>query len=481
MEHPLFPYLEWELLREPITISTVEDSAELPEGPKNIVISRDEDYNLRATLFSKNSGVGGVLHRSPAVAGSFPETFNIEGSKPDRVHYTLESCLIGGGVHTIREDEEVSTISLEFNGLRMRYKNENEWSRLTEWYLNGPKDRVFHRVTDRKLSRNFSRTRLASIGNKIDSVEVSGEDLSVGVDFLRIQVSDFQFLVAKVPKGIGPDWSSNIGIEYQKAWGRIPDVHEREKIEELCSFVFGRQLLSVGYTFYDGNKNIKEGYVHNPWGNEAKYYCSEHDDSPIRISNSASGKAEDVIGHLLPTYYELREPLRLKEALWLYWISRRMPIGTNLPILAAALESVINGWFKYAKSKNQGVYMKKEEFEGLLNTEIGVLKRKLENIPDGDKIFAKILQAHSFGIAERYRFFFQEIGLSVDSGEWEAIGARHKLVHGHMIFDETDWKRVIQRVNTFETLLNKVLLKLLGYSGTFIDRSVVGWNDKQLG
>jgi len=481
MEHSVLPYLEWELLREPITLSKVEDRAELPEGPKKIVIDRDEDYNLRATLFSKNSAFGGDLHQSPAVAGSFPETFDTQGSHSDLVHYTLESCLIGDRVHTIREDEEVSTISLRFKGLRMRYKNENEWSHLAEWYLNGPKDFVFHRVTDRKLSRNFSRTRLASTDDKIDSMEVSREDSSVGVDFLRIQVSDFQFLVTKVPKGIGPSWSSNIGIEYRKAWGRIPDVHEREKIEELCSFVFGQQFLSVGYTIYDGNKNVIEGYVHNPWGNEARYYCSKHDDPPIRISNSARGKAEDIIGQLLPTYYELREPLGLKEALWHYWISRRMPIGTNLPILAAALESVMNGWFKYAKSKSKGVYMKKEEFESLLNMEIGVLKKRFENIPDGDKIFAKILQAYSYGITERYRVFFQEIGLSIDSDEWEAIKARHKFVHGQMIFDETDWKRVIQHVNTFETLLNRILLKLLGYSGTFIDRSAVGWNDKQLG
>ena len=66
------------------------------------------------------------------------------------------------------------------------------------------------------------------------------------------------------------------------------------------------------------------------------------------------------------------------------------------------------------------------------------------------------------------------------SHEWEAINERHKFVHGRIIFDETDWKRVIQHVNTFETLLHKILLKVLGYSGTFIDRSVLGWNDKQL-
>ena len=75
---------------------------------------------------------------------------------------------------------------------------------------------------------------------------------------------------------------------------------------------------------------------------------------------------------------------------------------------------------------------------------------------------------------------FEEINLPIDDHEWEAIEERHKFVHGRILFDKTDWERVVQHVNTFETLLHKILLKLLGYSGTFIDRSVPGWKDKQL-
>jgi len=481
MEKFVLPYLEWEVLREPITISKVDDRTELPKGQKKIMINRDEDYNIRATLYFKDPTFKRDLRQSSAVAGSFPETFDIQGSS-DFAYYTLESCLIGDTtIHLIQEGQEIlDRANLHFKRLKIRYKNEKEGTRLTEWYLNGPQDNVFCRVTNRKVLRSFLRERFASKEDKIDSIKISREAWSGGVDFLRIKACDFQFLVTKVPNGIGPSWSSNIGIEYRKTWGRIPDMYEREKIEELCSFIFGRQLLSVGYTVYDQNGNMVEGYAHNPWGNEARSYCSRHDKSPIRISNSARGKAEDVISQLLPTYYEMREPLCLKEALWHYWTSRNMPIGTNLPILAAAVESIMNGWYKYTASKSHGVYMKKEEFESLLKEEIEAIKRKFENIPDGDKIIANILKAYNFGITERYRVFFEEINLHIDDHEWEAIKERHKFVHGRIIFDETDWKRVIQHVNTFETLLHKILLKLLGYSGTFIDRSVPGWNDKQL-
>jgi len=124
--------------------------------------------------------------------------------------------------------------------------------------------------------------------------------------------------------------------------------------------------------------------------------------------------------------------------------------------------------------------MKKEEFETLLEKEIKAITRSLEGKPNGDKIIANILRAYDFGITERYRKFFEEIDLPIDDHEWEAIKERHKFVHGRIIFDDTDWKRVIQHVRTFETLLHKILLRLLGYSGTFIDRSILGWKDKQL-
>lgn len=473
-------YLEWEVLLEPVTISKVDDRPELPKGKKKIMISRDEDYNLRARLHFEDSTFEEDLHQSSNVAGSFTEGFDIQGSRSDIVHYDLESCTIGSIQQTLGDQKILGTADLHFRGLKTRYKNENEGTHLTEWYLNGPEDNIFCRVTKRKSSRRFYRIRLASKEDKIDSIEVSGGASRTGVDFLRIKVPGLQFLVTRVPNEIGPSWSSNIGIEYRKAWGRIPDMYEREKIEELCSFIFGRQLLSVGYTLYDQNENLVEGYAHDPWGKRARSYCLKPDAPPIRIGAFARSKAEEIISQLLPTYYERREPLCLKEALWHYWTSRDIPAGGNLPMLATALESIMNGWYKYIGSRSHGVYMKKEEFESLLKEEIETIQRKLQDKKDGDKIIANIVKAYNFGITERYRVFFDEINLPINDHEWEAIAERHKFVHGRIIFDETDWKQVIQLGNTFETLLHKILLKLLGYSGTYIDRSVLGWNDKQL-
>lgn len=487
----ILPYLEWELLDEPITIAQVEDRTELPTGKKKTIVNRDDEYNLLATLSFKNNPREATWRQSSKTVGGVSKGFDIHGSS-DFANYTIESCLIGHTtIHGILGEgqESLDTATLIFKGLKIRYKNEKEGTRFAQWYVNGPRDHVFSRGTERKLTRHFSRDHFLSKEKKIVSVERSLESNDLSTDFLWVKTGELQFLITKVPKGIGPEWSTNICIEYRKDWGGLPEVKDRARIEELCSFVFGRQLLPVGYTIYDDDENIVECYANDPWGRTARTFCSQPDYPPIRIDISASGKAENIICQLLPKYLELQGPLSLKEALWNMWISREMPIGSNLPILAAALESVLNGWFKYKTSQSKGVYLEKEVFVTLLKDEIENIRRKLEENFKGEgstedskaeKIINNILRAYQFGTMERYRIFFKEINLPIDSSEWEAIKARHKFVHGETQFDKADWISVLQKVNTFETLLNRVLLRLLGYSGDYIDRSRIPWSNKVL-
>lgn len=96
------------------------------------------------------------------------------------------------------------------------------------------------------------------------------------------------------------------------------------------------------------------------------------------------------------------------------------------------------------------------------------------------KIMDKIKRANEFGVMERYRIFFEEINLKLESHEWKAIKERHKFVHGHARFKDANWSKIMVYVYTYETLLNKVILKLLDYSGQYIDRSVQGWKNRNL-
>ncbi len=477
------PHLEWEVLNEPVSITTVNENKSLPKGQKKIVIDRDEDYNLRAVLHFKDPNFR-FARKPTEVPGSFIDTFEITGSDYINSHsYILESSHIGEVQRRMDnvENEFLGRAKLIFHELGMKTSNKNKVTHLTEWCLNGPRDHVFSRVTERKVSNIFTRTRLESIDKPFKSVEISRESSSGGVDFLMIKTGDLQFVIEKVPKKIGPNWSTNTGIEYRTIWGGIPDVAKREKLIEICSFVFGRQLLPIGHTLYDKDENVIEAYARNPWREAAKFYCSKPDIAPISIRLPQQGRAETIISQLLPKYLELCESLCLKEALMNYWVSREMPLGANLPILAAGVESIINGWFRYNKPKSKDVFLNKRNFKEILGEEFEHIKNRLLKVNNGDKIVEKILRVNEIsGTMERYRVFFEEIKLPINEKEWDAIKKRHIFAHGGVIFDKTDWREIAQRKHTFETLFTKIFLKSLEYSGTFIDRSTIGWPEMQL-
>jgi hypothetical protein len=477
------PYLEWELMDKTISITNVDDQENLPKGNKRIEIVRDEDYNLKAVLYFEERDF--FRHKREAEAGTVVSTFAISGSDFEKIHhYTLESCYIDGWKTQTdyTTGKTLATANIGLQGLRTK-TIDREPARLCEWCLNGPYDHIFSRVTDRKLLSTHIRNRLKKGEGELDSAEIPGESSSRGVDFLVVKTGSLQFMVGKVPTGFGPSWSSNVGIEYKKAWGPIPDESLREKIADVCSFVFGRQLLNIGYTLYDKENYVIETYAHSPIGNEAKSNCGKPDNPPIAIrSIPPNHRTEEVIAQLLPEYIQHREDFRLKEALWNLWISDQMPVGPNIPVLASALESIIKGWFASASSKSQGCFMSQSEFEELLKPEFSGIKNKL-NSKLGEKEVSKIINtvihSNSFGPTERYRAFFKEIKLNLTKLEDEAIRERHKFTHGDAIFDNENWALIAHRKAAFETLLNKVILRVLSYSEDFIDRSDSPWVTKQ--
>jgi hypothetical protein len=458
---------------------------ELPEGKKKIVINRDNHYKLQALLFLKSDSGYFEKEAEKSVPGSLIKLFNVTGSEEyGETYYSLESCYIAG-THISQEGDEESLCeaNLEVQGLKVKHHTGTEGVSLTEWYINGPRDNfVFPNRTERKMLSKIFRERSVSRGEKIHSIEVTGGDAeSISFDFLRIRAGDLQFLITEVPVGLGPNWSTNIGIEYRKEWGGIPSSEDRDKISELCSFIFGHQLLSVGYTLYGEGYMLVEEYARNPWGGHPESLCSKPDYPPIRINMASSrGKAEDLISQLLPKYFELRDSYHLKDALWLYWITREMAVGTNLPLLAAAVEVIMNGWFKSTQTRSHGVYMEKAHFDSLLRDEMTAIKEKLEGEMYRDRVINRLQDAYLMGVTDRFRFFFEEIVLVVNENEWEAIKARHDIAHGRLATKDEAWEKMVQNTNAYETLLNKIILKLLGYSGDYINRSSIGWRDEQL-
>jgi hypothetical protein len=389
-------FIDWDFLKNPICIDKIIDNAKLPSGIKRIILERDENYNLKCTLNFQDYK---FAPQRDDVAGTFDKGFNIEGSSIDgALSYLLESCHIGGTTLN-GQSEFIGTANLTANKLTLKC-SENTPTHLTEWYVNGPNDHIFGSAQG-KVIQYYTREHFLA-----DRAQPNATDRRIAdgftTQFIWGKHKQSKFLITKIP--FGPKWSTNVGIEYRDEWGGIPPPNERMNIEEISSFVFGKHLLSVGYTAYDKNEDITEVSAHSPWGQDAKTFCSNPGYPPIRIRNYPPGDTEKIIDYLLPKYIELSESLCLQEALWSYWISFDIPPGINLPVIASAIETMIHPWYQWKRTRSKGQYLERNEYINLLKDEIESIKRKLavkydiNNKPEQKRYYEQIIDLSRYSI-----------------------------------------------------------------------------------
>lgn len=476
--------VEWDLLQDSIILRKFERSTKLPDGVETIELFRDDSYKLKAVIkgsvtkqpvTTRNSGDEGV-------PGSRVIPFSVEGyTLTNSSKYELNHCYIGN----VREliDTYSRTlyghfeIDLMVHEVLMTTPIELEVAWLTEFFINGPTDErfMFPRITKRVYSNHFTRERVTVDG---DPTEFLGtKSMSSSSDFAYIETDDVSFIVTKVPKEFGPSWSKNIAIEYRKEWG-IPNQEVRKSISEVVSFLFGRQLLNVGYSEFGSRGEYIRKSAWSPWGDNVVAVCQKASLPPINFSYSDWDNFENTLKQIVPRYIMLSNELKLSDVLWRYWIFLNHPLGTNLPILQSGIEMLSKSWVRSNNSRRKGVYLPKKEFDALLSDEISSVAEKLAGIEFGDRILRKISGAFQMTQNEMLYSFFDEIDLQIGDVENQALRGRNKMSHGHSSKEDNDYN--VYLTFAYRTFFNRIILKILGYDGMYIDYSTEGWPERHI-
>lgn len=478
--------IEWEGLLYEYEIKD-EIRSELLQNTNNskIKLWRDENYLISGKLEGHFKKGEKELITKDLEAGELVSPSIIEGSNFNQTEkFRLEGCYLtninyGYELQASGEYAKKYNAILKQHLIRRFFKSKENAEWITDWYINGPRGPYwFPRRTERKYTEKYERNReVYSTKENIFNGNISKE---FSRDYLFIQLPKFSFIIHKVPKGYGPPWSENVGIEYSQQFGEFPTDKMRLAICELVSFIFGRHLLHIGYSLYDKNGNSIEEVSLNPWGNNVVSYCKQHEKSPLLSQNFEDKKnVEEIVSQLLPRYLELREEFALYDVLWRYWIAESLPLEIKIPILHNGIEILVNNWFKSTKSKTHGVYLPKMEFDDLLNEEFLHIEGKLNNINYGDRIIKKIRGSFQAGANDKIEFFLQEIGLEIGDLECKAIRERNKMIHG-AYSPRSDMEKSVLLLDTYKTFFQRVLLKVLDYKGSYIDYAVIGWPLKDI-
>jgi hypothetical protein len=482
-----FPHwLEWEFLEEECIILNPTIEKKLPGTPTEIKIWRDEEYKLKAEINGKTTEFSPIPQPQQDTAGEILPTFAITGKTDgDTSTYDIGGCSIGDySTHyePIGAGFPQGTFNTELRLQQIKLIQQKdvpiEW--LTEWYINGIKAGFFlFRSTVRTCKETYTRERKTT-KEKPETFD-TGESIGGSIDHAFIKCDDFGFIIHTAPEQFGPGWSNNIGIEYRSEFGRIPSPEERLAISEIVSFVIGKHLLKVGYTSYAKSGIPIEKVAVNPWGDNIRHLAHTPQIPPIQIGTEATrGKIETILPPLVKKYLELREPLKLDEVLWRYWIGRELPLGSNIPIMANGIEILIKYWFKSQKSKSKGIYLTKDEFDTITKEEFKKIEATLEDKQFKEKIMNKLKDCYKMSLTDQLKFFFEELGLPLGKTEQKAIRCRHKMIHSSVNMGATEIQEIIRLSFAYRCLVHRTVLKILDYSGTYVDYSMIGFPEKPI-
>ncbi len=497
--------LQWEGLQSPCRITRLQHSG-LLTGSSAATVSRDDSCHLRCE-------VEGFSSSPVAPAAEFFQRkrtgpFSFSGIS-DGCTVSLSNCRLPQ--FQVKPDSDSglytnNSFRLAGSADRVEQKAEGKWSETTHinWFLNGPHDFVFPRKTFHQYDFGYLR--------KIDGYAgftlASGTSLPGGsVDCAVVSLPAFSFVLRGVPEECGPPWSRNVAIEYSTKLSPIPDADTRQAVAEIVSFVLGRRLIDVGdtaltthhdFTVHMQNWDVSQARsvparirsdfaFHlrswNPRGINVRALCSKIDFPPIpidRLQRRSSESIETVLARLVPLYLQRRRSFALDHALWRYWTFQEFPLGINLPMLVNGIEILAAAWFSSSSSASHGNFTPKKEFMALLQQDFNNIRAKLSRAAGEDPsmsrlqdrsllsaLVQRVENSFEMGQNARTQEFFREVGVTPTRGQLESLRARHEQVHSRGADKEP--AKLWSFSENLRTLFYKTILRLLDYSGQYLD------------
>lgn len=483
-------YVEWEGLKRDISINRDSNvsimSEKLPAGISNIKLYRDYDYSIKGLIkgdFSDKNELN--LFRDIGSAGSIVEHFGFKlVDKNFNIEYEFKDCDIPNSLDDdkIKYLDEENSFELHFSidNLKRLFHHDSDLVWHIEWFLNGPRYNIFNKYNKKEIRKDYLLSK--------DKIFIKKEFIDSGYFTVKVTYNDktFNIIVYSIPHQIEPSWSGKIGIAYSID-DDFPIFGEREAISEILGFIFGRELINVGYTKFDEYEKIGEDFVRSPPVRQPldiRKICDAPDSPPI---NEKRG-IKKILTEFTPRYLEFRNELKLNYLLYRYWTAQLLIVEVGIPIFGAALEDLTKRWIKSKESKFIGEYVSKDIFEFELQEELCSIDEILQEInyneniikdPAG-KIYDKISKAYEMSISDKIKNFFYDIDLNIDKIENKAINARHGFAHGSFIKSENEFEKQINNLEAYKTLINRILLKLLKFEGKYIDYYTIGFPERPI-
>jgi hypothetical protein len=155
-------------------------------------------------------------------------------------------------------------------------------------------------------------------------------------------------------------------------------------------------------------------------------------------SGTVIPRLENVLEEYLPRYMQVRKTLGLDLAVWRCLSVPEHYLDLQLPLLRIVLETLANNWFR-AQGKPSKARM---------------------------------------GMARKFRALINELGLPLERVEKRTLKAASEGAHVKPLDTDEAISQAIDETRAMQTLVNRVILKLIDYDGPYIDYSSPGFPER---
>jgi len=490
------PWTSWELLRTgEIHLRALEQVTNLEGILDTIVVRRDDQYRISAAASGEPKS-DAMESREPHVAGAEMAPLTVLAEDDFRNRYELIHCFPDANSESSRHvgGQTVPKWRSSLRPWQVVKSSPGDYSLawLTDWFLNGPRHNVIYtrRVrwsVHQRYQRDIEDEPGGSILREFPSSTMSMQSALVSF-------GERKLLLSSVPSDAEPQWSAKVAIEYREEWGGVPPEGERQAIARLISFILGRRLLQVGTTWFNSEGIPYKAVSMNPGTFNPTDLCQQSESPPIPIVHFVNGlpslernpsgslvpRLELTLGQLIPRYLAVRQQIDLDASLDRLLALQELYLGTDVAVMRTVLDVLVKSWFKSTSSKSGGAYLKGEAVTDLIGTELASIREKLAG-RDYEKAVMNSMD-HAFDISMTAGFyrFFDELKLPWGPVEKMAIGAGSAGAHTLQTNSAEAIRKAVWKRHALHALLNRVVLKLLDYDGPYLDRSALGWAERDV-
>jgi hypothetical protein len=480
---PYIDAIEWEPLRREVQGAVSRILSETGDFG-TLTVRRDAEYRIAATLVT-NDRAEWIHRHTKAVPGTVGGGIEIAATLHGQEGLLLPKARLTRWNHRWKPNHDTTTIQIGADHVVWKLAGSTAPALLVDWFIGGPEsDSVaLWRSTKRRHAGSFARTRTGMTSGVVEHEFVSAETAggiteSGSRDHLTLTLPSGPVRICQVPPRFAPLWTRPFGFEYSMG-AEPPPEDLRHGVVEALGFMFGRHILRVGTTIFDSAGHSLSREAISPWGHDVIRTVGQPDRPAVPMFGwETRHQNESTLSSVTAAYLAARDELNLSHAVWTMWMAARMAVSFETPLYAAALEAVMKGWFASNQSKTKAVYMSVEDFRKVFADAIEMFRTTAEGVKYGDRILRKISGANAMSVNERFDTFFEEIELAVGEGEAAVIRSRNISAHGTK--SDRHPHDLVVLGSGYRTLLNRVILKLLGFNGQYIDYSTVGHPSRAL-